>query len=166
MTRFVMSIDQASRLVIESAGIAQGGEVFITKMPVINIKDLAEVMINELSEKYGHAKNDISIIEIGTKPGEKLYEELMSDEETRRSVELNDYFSVLPAFRGLYKNIGYDYSDVISDVVVNPYNSSNEPVLNQAQLKEFLIKNNLLEGGVQADTHPDKRYWPGDKEEL
>ena len=52
MTRFIMSIKQAVQLVIDSAFLAQGGEVFVTKMPVIRIQDLAEVMINELAPNF------------------------------------------------------------------------------------------------------------------
>ena len=53
MTRFIMSLEGAIHLVIESACDALGGEVFITKMPAIRIKDLAEVMIRELAPGYG-----------------------------------------------------------------------------------------------------------------
>ena len=73
MTRFIMSIQEAVRIVIDSAGLAQGGEVFITKMPVIRIKDLAEVMIAALAPTYGHDPDKVEIVEIGTKPGEKMY---------------------------------------------------------------------------------------------
>ena len=90
MTRFVMSIDEAVHLVIDSSLKAQGGEVFITKMPVVRILDLAKAMIDLLAPKYGFDKNKIEISEIGQKPGEKLYEELMSNEETRRAIELKD----------------------------------------------------------------------------
>jgi len=166
MTRFIMSIEEAARLVIDSASIARGGEVFITKMPVIRIRDLAEVMIEELAEKYGHKAEEIGIKIIGSKPGEKLYEELMSDEETRRAIELEDYFSVLPAFRGFYQDIAYDYSDIVSDHVDSPYVSANEEMLTKEELKEFLYKNDLLTLSGKAGTHPDKRYWPGDKEEV
>jgi len=65
------------RLVIESAFLARGGEVFVTKMPVIRIKDLAHVMIEELAPRYGFDPVDIKIENIGSKPGEKLYEELL-----------------------------------------------------------------------------------------
>ena len=51
MTRFIMSIKEAIQLVIESAYIACGGEVFITKMPVIRIPDLAQAMIEALAHK-------------------------------------------------------------------------------------------------------------------
>ena len=164
MTRFVMSIEEAVKLVIDSAGMAQGGEVFITKMPVINIQDLAEVMIEQLAPRYGYKVSDIAITEIGTKPGEKLYEELMSHEETRRAVELPQYFSILPAFRGMYKEIPYDYKNIVTDDVTNPYVSADEVILTKGELLDFLVNNKLLQ--LQEDIHyPDKRYWPGDKEE-
>ena len=166
MTRFVMSTDEASRLVIESASLARGGEVFITKMPVVRIKDLADVMIQELAPGYGYTPNDIEVIEIGAKPGEKLYEELMSDEETRRAVELQSYFSVLPAFRGMYNAIDYDYPDVVGMKVDDAYASSNEMPLIRDELRSFLTEHGLLTGfGVEPD-HPDRRYWPGDKEQV
>ncbi len=162
MTRFVMSISQAVRLVIDSASLARGGEVFITKMPVIRIIDLARVMIDELAPRYGFDPKDIKINQIGTKPGEKLYEELMSDEETRRSVELPEYFAVLPAFRGIYHDIDYRYENLMSTTVDNPYNSSNEPPLEPEALRAFLLEHGLL--GEPAESMA-QRYWPGDKEE-
>ena len=145
MTRFIMSIQEAVNLVIESSFIAVGGEVFITKMPVIRIKDLAEVMINELAPVYGYSVNDIKIKNIGVKPGEKMYEELMNQEETRRTWELEKYFVVFPAFRNIYKNIAYDYPDIIDKTVSNPYFSSEEAPLSKDELKIFLKKNHLLE---------------------
>lgn len=162
MTRFIMSTSQAVRLVIESAYLACGGEVFITKMPVIRILDLAQVMIEELAPVYGYTPTNIEIIRIGAKPGEKLYEELMSDEETRRSVELPDYFCVLPAFRDVYKKIGYEYPDVVSDNVTNPYVSSAESPLSQDQLRAFLGEHRLLDE-TTSDRQLDERHWPGDK---
>ena len=163
MTRFVMTIEESVRLVIDSALLARGGEVFITKMPVVIIEDIAKVMIDELAPKYGHDPKNIEINVIGTKPGEKLYEELMSHEETRRAVELPRYFSVLPAFRGFYQTVNYDYVEQITDEVVNPYNSSNEIPMTRENLRAFLTDNNLLEIGDQDNA--DRRYWPGDKED-
>jgi FlaA1/EpsC-like NDP-sugar epimerase len=145
MTRFIMSIQEAVRLVIESSELACGGEVFITKMPVIRIKDLAEVMIDELAPRYGFNPQDIEITVIGSKPGEKMYEELMSLEETRRAIELKKYFTVPPAFRSIYKNIEYTYPDIVSTSVTNPYNSSNEEPLEKGALRKFLLLNNLLD---------------------
>ena len=144
MTRFIMSIRQAVSLVIDSAVLACGGEVFVTKMPVIRIKDLAEIMIKELAPLYGYSPGKVGIEIIGPKPGEKMYEELMSIEETRRAIELDQYFAVLPAFTNLYHNIEYKYPEVVSNEVSNPYNSSNEKPITRENLSDFLRNNNLL----------------------
>ena len=69
MTRFVMTIKEAARLVIDSGSLAHGGEVFITKMPVVRIKDLAQVMIDEMAPGFGHDPASVEIREIGAKPG-------------------------------------------------------------------------------------------------
>ena len=162
MTRFVMSIDESVRLVIDSAILAKGGEVIITKMPVLRIIDLAKAMIEELAPRYGFKPGDIQITEIGAKPAEKLYEELMSTEETRRALELKQYFSVLPAFRGIYHDIKYDYPDLVSATVTNPYVSAEENPLSVHEIRRLLIEYKLL---GMPDEQTKARYWPGDKEE-
>ncbi len=81
---------------------------------------------------------------IGAKPGEKLYEELMTPEEVHRAVELPDYFAVTPAFRDVYRGITYDYEHTVSETVLNPYVSSNEPVMDKDELTSFLVNNKLL----------------------
>ncbi|WP_028580029.1 polysaccharide biosynthesis protein [Desulfogranum japonicum] len=144
MTRFIMSIAEAARLVIDSAQLAQGGEVFVTKMPVIQIKDLAEVMIQELAPLHGYEPTDIPINIIGSKAGEKMYEELLSHEETRRTYELPQYFAIIPAFRGLYRKIRYEYHDIVSTTVDRPYNSAQEAYLDKSAIASFLHENNLL----------------------
>jgi FlaA1/EpsC-like NDP-sugar epimerase len=166
MTRFIMSIQEAVRLVIDSAYMARGGEVFVTKMPTIRITDLAEVMIQELAPFYGHNVEDIDIDIIGFKPGEKLYEELMNKEETRRSWELQRYFVVLPAFTSLYRNIPYEYPDIVSEQVTKPYNSESEKPFSKKLLAKFLKENNLLEEDPAERHHPDERYWPDDSFQL
>ncbi|MDA3898375.1 MAG: SDR family NAD(P)-dependent oxidoreductase [Desulfobacteraceae bacterium] len=144
MTRFIMSIDEAVRLVMESCGLAMGGEVFITKMPVIRISDLAKIMIRELAPSFGFSPQDIEIQIIGVKPGEKMYEELMNQEETRRTWELKNYFVVFPAFRGMYQKIEYSYPDIISKSVTNPYISEKENPLSENELAAFLKTNALI----------------------
>jgi FlaA1/EpsC-like NDP-sugar epimerase len=144
MTRFIMSIAEAVRLVIDSSEYACGGEVFITKMPVIKIRDLALVMIQELAPVFGRRPEDIRIDTIGVKPGEKMYEELMNLEETRRTWELENYFVALPAFKNLYTNIEYTYSDLLSRDVTHPYHSGSEPPLSKDELVTFLKDNRLL----------------------
>ena len=96
MTRFIMTLSQAVRLVINSVFAAKGGEVFVTKMPVVKIADLAKAMIRELAPRYGWKPDEVAVDIVGSKPGEKMYEELMNEEELRRSVELRSYFSITP----------------------------------------------------------------------
>ena len=159
MTRFIMSIKQAVQLVIDSSFQVCGGEVLITKMPVIRIKDLAEVMIQKLAPDYGYEADDIAVENIGVKPGEKMYEELMNIEEMRRAWELSRYFTVLPAFRGLYRDISYEYPDILSQSVTNPYHSGNETPLTKDGLATFLFENELLHEDPKEIMHPDINYW-------
>ena len=148
--------------IVALVSLACGGEVFITKMPVVKIEDLAAAMIAELAPLYDIDPTAIDITTIGTKPGEKLYEELMNQEETRRAVELPNYFSVLPAFRGIYQDIKYDYPALKNEKVNNPYISSEQAYLPVDAIRMMLNSNGLLE--VPAERTAE-RYWPGDKEE-
>jgi FlaA1/EpsC-like NDP-sugar epimerase len=141
MTRFVMTIEESARLVLQAAELAKGGEVFVTKMVVIRIKDLAEAMIEMITGKA----DSVEIKEIGPKPGEKLYEELMTDEETGRALELEEMFSVLPAFRHVYEDIDYSYPNVVTENVDDPYVSSNSTPLNIEEIKSYLIEHKILE---------------------
>lgn len=78
MTRYFMTIPEASRLVIQASYMANGGEVFVLDMgEPVHILDLARKVI-KLS---GHTEEEIQIVESGIRPGEKLYEELLSTEE-------------------------------------------------------------------------------------
>jgi len=161
MTRFIMSIRQAVEMVIASADLARGGEVFITKMNVVRIQDLAEVMIRELAPQFGRDPGEVGIEIIGTKPGEKMYEELMTDEETRRTWELPSYFAVHPAFQGMYRDIVYDYPEIVGQQVEKVYNSCTEVRLDHDSIRGILRAQDLLEPSPQPEAHPASRYWPG-----
>jgi FlaA1/EpsC-like NDP-sugar epimerase len=145
MTRFIMTLEQAVQLVMESAFLARGGEAFVTKMPVVRIQDLAEVMIEELAPRYGRSPKDVPVEIIGAKAGEKLYEELLNEEEVRRSVELDRYFVVLPAIRSVVRTVEYVYPDTRAEQVSRPYNSSLEPAMSRDHLREYLRAGRLLE---------------------
>lgn len=79
MTRFFMTIPEASRLVIQAGSYASGGEIFVLDMgEAVNILDLAKKLI----KVNGYREDEIEIVEAGIRPGEKLYEELLLDDET------------------------------------------------------------------------------------
>jgi len=145
MTRFIMTIEDAAYLVLKSLTLAKGGEVFVTKMPVVKIPDLAKVMIEILAPRYGHNPSDIQLTEIGAKPGEKLYEELMSEEERTRSLELKDMFVITPAFKAIYDQINYEYDEIVSNHVNKTYISANETPMSKEQLKKYLMANRVLD---------------------
>lgn len=146
MTRFIMTLEEAVGLVLRSLALARGGEVFVTKMPIVRIRDLAEVLVAELSGRRGVDPGTIKIRVTGVKAGEKLYEELVSDEELRRTWEMENFFVVLPAFRGVYEPIDYDYPGVVSRKVDRPFNSSAGTVLDRETLRRYLLRHGLLDG--------------------
>jgi FlaA1/EpsC-like NDP-sugar epimerase len=129
MTRFIMTLEEAVALVMRSVFLAKGGEVFVTKMPVVRIADLAAVMVEELAPRYGHSPDEVQITTVGSKAGEKVYEELINEEETRRSAEIGRYFVVLPAFESVYEDVDHDYPGMQEVGVKHPYNSSVEPCM-------------------------------------
>jgi len=97
MTRFVMSIPKAVELVLKAAEIAQGGEIFIFKMPAFRIGDLAEAMIEELAPQYGCNPESIKVEITGKRAGEKVYEELLTEDESMSVSETEDMFVVTAA---------------------------------------------------------------------
>jgi FlaA1/EpsC-like NDP-sugar epimerase len=79
ITRFFMTIPEASQLVLQASSMGQGGEIFLLDMgQPVRIVDLAR----DLIRLYGFTEEQIKIVFTGLRPGEKLYEELLADEET------------------------------------------------------------------------------------
>src|SRR5262249_14897263 len=85
MTRFWITLDQGVRFVIQSIERMHGGEVFVPKLPIASILDLVEALAPECS-----------IQEIGIRPGEKLHECLVSEDEARHSKELDSFYVIQP----------------------------------------------------------------------
>ncbi|UCC91795.1 MAG: SDR family NAD(P)-dependent oxidoreductase, partial [Candidatus Aenigmatarchaeota archaeon] len=96
MIRFMMSMNQAVDMILNAARIMQGGEIFIFKMPVMKLEDLTEIMIKELAPRYCHKVSKINIKHIGIRRGEKMFEDLMTENEARHALETTDMFIVLP----------------------------------------------------------------------
>lgn len=137
MTRFVMTLPEAASLVLQSTHLARGGEVFVTKMPVARIEDIAHAMRDVLAND-----RDVEIHEIGAKPGEKMYEELMNEEEVRRTHEFGDFFVVIPAFRDPDADT-YDYLDGTPSAD-RPYHSQFETGMTREELQSYLTKWDII----------------------
>jgi len=87
MTRFWITLDQAVEFVLESFEIMQGGELYIPRIPSMRIMDLARAI-----------KNDFKFEEVGIRPGEKLHEEMISPDDSRRTIELHNRYVVAPIY--------------------------------------------------------------------
>jgi len=86
MTRFWITLEQGVRLVVRAAESTKGGEVFVPKIPSMNIMDLARAIAPECEITY-----------TGIRTGEKLHEQLISEDEARHTVDLPDVYVVEPA---------------------------------------------------------------------
>ncbi|MGA8029530.1 MAG: UDP-N-acetylglucosamine 4,6-dehydratase (inverting) [Bryobacteraceae bacterium] len=85
MTRFWLTLEQGVHFVLKSIEKMHGGEVFVPKIPSMRILDLAKALAP-----------DCGVREIGIRPGEKLHEVLLSEDEARHSLELEDSFVITP----------------------------------------------------------------------
>ncbi len=95
MRRFFMSIPNAVELVLNAAAHASGGEIFILRMISVWIRDLAEVLIEELAPKYGRSPKEIEIKVTGGQAGEKLDEDLLAPNELERTFWVNENMAVI-----------------------------------------------------------------------
>ena len=144
MTRFIMPMHEAIELLFKATELAQGGEISVLKMNTLKIKDLAEVMIEELAPKYGYLPDAIKSEITGTKLGEKLYEELMTEDEARRALESEEMFIVLSEMNELL-HIDKSYYPLASEVEVKAYTSKDVKHLTKEEIKEILYQENLID---------------------
>ena len=128
MTRFVMTKEQAAVLMIEASRIMNGGEVFVTKMDAIRIETLLNVMI----EHYrGHHRKVQKVI-VGKRPGEKLYEELLAEEEYSRAYSKDNFLIIPPALSDLSGNV--EDTNALRGICDSRFSSS----LNEEEISNLL----------------------------
>lgn len=85
MTRFWITLDVAAEFILNSLSLMQGGELYVPKIPSMKITDLAKAI-----------NPNIEIYETGIRPGEKLHEEMISEDDSRRTYVLSDRYVVAP----------------------------------------------------------------------
>lgn len=98
MTRFWITLEQGVQFVMDSLTRMNGGEIFIPKIPSMSILDLAEAIAP-----------DCEINIVGIRPGEKLHEAMITEDDARHTLEYDDYFVIQPEFpwwSAEYKNGG------------------------------------------------------------
>ncbi|HYE86406.1 MAG TPA: polysaccharide biosynthesis protein, partial [Vicinamibacterales bacterium] len=87
MTRFWITLEQGVALVIRAAELMHGGEIFVPKIPSMRVVDLAAAIAPECK-----------VMLTGIRPGEKLHEALLSDDETQHALEFENLYVVQPSF--------------------------------------------------------------------
>jgi UDP-N-acetylglucosamine 4,6-dehydratase len=85
MTRFLITLDQGIDLILDSLEIMLGGETFISKIPSVTITQLASVIAPECKQEI-----------IGIRPGEKLHETMISEEDARIAIEYDNHYVIQP----------------------------------------------------------------------
>lgn len=138
MIRYMMTPKQAITLMLKANQLAFGGEVFVLKMPVIRLEDLVEIMIEEITRKYNLSKQ-IKIEEIGLRPGEKMYEELMTEDEARIALETEDMYIIKSPYRSQQS-----YS-VIAEPNTKKPALTGENIINKETLRDWILQEKLLD---------------------
>jgi UDP-glucose 4-epimerase len=87
MTRFLLSLDSAVDTVFACLKDGKRGETYIPRVPAARITDLAKALMGE---------KDLPIVYTGIRPGEKIHEIMVSEEEIYRTVERNGYYVIMP----------------------------------------------------------------------
>lgn len=139
MSRFMMTINQATELTLEACERALGGEIFVLKMPVINLSDLADTVIEEVCRKHNIPSNRVGITTIGLRPGEKMYEELMTVEESKYAIEFENMFAIKP----IYSDENHDYG-IGEPAGIKTYSSHDQVPISKEQLRKLLLDQKLI----------------------
>ncbi len=95
MTRFWITLDHAVEFVLRSLEIMEGGEIFVPKIPSMNIMDLAKAAAPECKTQI-----------VGIRPGEKLHEVMVTEDDARTTLDCPDRYVILPAVHGWTGNSG------------------------------------------------------------
>jgi UDP-N-acetylglucosamine 4,6-dehydratase/5-epimerase len=133
MTRFWISLDQAVELVVMALRYAQGGEIFVPRIPSMKVVDLAKAVAPEC---------EIEIV--GIRPGEKLHESLITEEEGRNVVSYNGMYIVLPNYTWWQKGRSYKTAQQLPEGF--DYTSNrNDDWLSVEDLKKLLHDSSFIE---------------------
>lgn len=139
MSRFMMTLSQATELTVKAMETARGGEVFVLKMPVVRLKDLVEVVIDETVNKLDISADTVVVEEVGLRPGEKMYEELMTLEEAKEALELPNMFVIPNAY--LPNNLTHPSAQKAG---IHPYSSDDVAPVSQNVFRLMLQESGLI----------------------
>lgn len=143
MTRFFLRVEDAIKLVLKAEQEAVGGEITVVKMPACKIIDLANVLIKE----FGNDETKINVI--GTRPGEKLHEVLVTNSEKDRLIKKGEWFLILPMLQN--QKTQQKYHNVPLSYMNNEYTSLNAEQLTSTGIRKMLELGGFLESSFHTD---------------
>ena len=132
MTRFMMPLSHSVDLVLYALTNGKDGEIYVRKSPAATIGDLAEVLV----EIFNYDKG---IQEIGIRPGEKMHETLISNEETFRTEDCGDYYKIIPEVPGMDYRQYFFKGQKNNHLPHEGYTSANTERLSKEELKKLLL---------------------------
>ncbi len=138
MTRFVMTTDRAVELAIRAAEVAIGGEVFVFKMPVARLGDLVAATVAHVAHRVGLDPSSIKTTALAVRPGEKAYEELMTQDESTRAYDIGDMYAVLPS-TDRHPTVDAAYQDLPS-APVGAYRSDSVAAMPPAEVDRIVAE--------------------------
>ena len=128
MTRFLLSLDKAVDTIFAALKQANRGETFIPRVPSARVIDISEVLIG---------KRPIKTVVTGIRPGEKIHEILVSEEEAHRAIERGEYYAIMPMLPELR------LPKVTAKTLEEEYSSADN-IMAKAELANLLKKYKLL----------------------
>lgn len=128
MTRYLLTQETATNIIFDAISTSEAGDIYVPDLPSAKILDLAEIMI-------GNRSTEIKII--GIRPGEKIHEILISEEEIPRTIKKGDYYVICPVLPKLRK------VEIKKPVLDNEL-SSADATMSKKELKEFLMKGGYI----------------------
>ena len=134
VTRFIMEIRDAVRLIMKATEYAKGGEIFILKMKAFKLGDLADVILNGIAPRLSIAKENITVNVTGLVAGEKLHEDLINDTESSQIYELDDMYAVLP------DSEAYAQYPAMNKVGLPRYRSCDVELISSEEMEEIVMK--------------------------
>ena len=134
MTRFMITIQQGVKLVWHAFEDSQGGEIYVHKIPSMKVTDIARAINPDASQKI-----------IGIRPGEKIHETMINEEDAIFSYEYEWYYKILPSLKGWYLDSDRikNGEKVRKDFIYSSNN--NEEWMTIKQLQKFLASSEYLE---------------------
>ena len=140
MTRFMISLDQAVKLVWHAFKDMVGGEIYVKKIPSIKVTDIANIIAPRAKIKI-----------IGIRPGEKLHEQMISSEDSDYTYEYKDYYKILPQ---ILRELG---ADVVS-IAVTPdgFNINEECGSTKPEKAQKAVLENCADIGICLDGDADR----------